>query len=140
MSATASPSWAGWNAPGVPGLSGPTGGCSHQPPVQITSAAVAVDVADAEAVREPKGAGDDLAGAARLADRVHLPRLDGIAAGCEPGHLAFVVLALGLPAHHEHAMAVAEKIGVERRLVAGAVPDLVLRPVAAALPLGFSYQ
>ena len=55
---------------------------------------------------------------------------DVIAARREPGHLAFVVLALGLPAHDEHAMAVAEEVGIERRLVAGAMPDLVLGPMA----------
>ena len=136
MSATASPSLAGWNVQGVL-LLRPDSGCSHQPPVQITSRpAVAVQVADAEAVREPEGAGDGLAGAARLADRVHLPGLGRVAAGREPGHLAFVVLALGLPAHDQHAVAVAEEVGVERRLVAGAVPDLVLGPVARLCPWG----
>ena len=136
MSATASPSLAGWNVQGVLALR-PDSGCSHQPPVQITSEpAVAVQVADAQAVREPEGAGDGLARAARLADRVHLPGLRRVAAGREPGHLAFVVLALGLPAHDEHAVAVAEEVGVERRLVAGAVPDLVLAASSRPCPWG----
>ena len=130
MSATASPRRAGWKVQGVValaarfGLFPPAAGADH------VVAAVAVEVADAQAVRELEGAGDGLAGAAGLADRVHLPGLRRVAAGREPGHLAFVVLALGLPAHDQHALAVAEQVGVERRLVAGAVPDLVLGPVA----------
>ena len=52
MSATASPSWAGWNVQGVLavaarlGLFPPAAGADH------VLAAVAVQVADAEAVRE----------------------------------------------------------------------------------------
>src|SRR6185312_13806356 len=60
----------------------------------------------------------------------HFPGLCRVLAGREPGHLAFVVLALGLPPHDEHPPAVAEQIGVEGSLVAGAVPDLMSGPVA----------
>src|SRR5262249_26324067 len=72
--------------------------------------------------------------AAGRTDRVHLPGLGGVAPRGEPGHLALVVLPLRLPAHDQHAPAVAEEVDVERGLVAGAVPDLVLGPVARLAP------
>ena len=75
MSATASPSRAGWKVQGAvllrpaTGLFPPAAGADH------VRAAVAVQVAHAQAVREAGGAGDDLAGAARLADRRAFPRV-----------------------------------------------------------------
>src|SRR5207302_6334968 len=75
-------------------------------------------------------AGHRLAGSARLADRVHLPVLRRILAWREPGHLPFVLLALGLPAHDQDALAGAEQVEVLGRLVAGTVPDRVLLPQA----------
>ena len=115
------------------GLFPPAARADHIP------ASVAVQVAHAEPVRETIRAGDDLAGTAGLAHRVHFPGLRAILARREPGHLALVVLALGLPAHHQHAMAVPEQVGIERRFVAGAGPDDV-RVQYPSLPLGFSYQ
>src|ERR1051326_4616131 len=70
---------------------------------------------------------------ARLADGVYFPGGGSIFAWREPGHLTFVILVLGLPAHDQHALAVAEQIEVLRRLVTGAVPDLALFPQALLL-------
>jgi hypothetical protein len=50
--------------------------------------------------------------------------------GREPGHLPLIVFALGLPAHHQHALALAVQVGIQRRLVAGRVPDFMLLPGA----------
>ena len=57
-----------------------------------------------------------------------------VAAGLEPGHLAFILLALGLPAHDQNATAVAEQIGVQGGFIAGAGPDFVPGPVALLAP------
>src|SRR5205823_5804939 len=96
--------------------------------------AVAVDIADAEPVRELHRAGDRLAGGKRLADRVLNPRFGRIGIGREPGHLALVAARLffGLPAHDEHAVTSAEQIDILRRLIAGTVPDLMLCPETVA--------
>src|ERR1700722_19138754 len=116
-----------------PGRAGVLGRLRLLPPAPSAYdilASVAIQITHAQPMSEPNRAGNDLPGRTRLADRVHFPRLRGIAAGREPGHLPFVVLAFGLPAHHQHSMAITEKVGIKRRLVAGAMPDLVPGPVA----------
>src|SRR5207245_7122047 len=106
------------------GLLPPAGRRDHVLP------AVAVDVADAETVREFEGAGDHVARRARFADLVHLPGLGRVLTGSEPRHLSFILLALGLPAHDEDLLAGAEQVGKKRRFVAGALPDDARLPVA----------
>src|SRR5262245_30183197 len=124
------------------GLFPPASGADHVEP------AVAVDVADAQAMRELLRAGDLLPGAgdrfailhhrrdAWLADRVHGPRLGRILARFKPRHLPFVTLAFGLPAHDDDTLTVAEQVDVLRSLVAGAVPDFVLLPKSIAVLTG----
>src|SRR5258708_1327591 len=50
--------------------------------------------------------------------------------GGRSGHVALVLLALGVRAHDEGALTVVEEVRVLRRLVTGAVPDDVFLPVA----------
>src|SRR5262249_44901152 len=94
-------------------------------------AAVAVDVADAEAVREAERPGGRLARLARLADGMRFPRLRRVLAGRQPGHLALLVvaLALGLDSHDQDTRLIAEQVDVLRRLVAGVVVQDVFLPV-----------
>src|SRR5260370_42579072 len=76
-------------------------------------AAVAVDVADTQAVRIAEGSRNFMARRAGLADRMHLPELRRIFAGSKPGHLSLMLFALGLEAHDPHAFAGAEQVGVK---------------------------
>src|SRR5262249_44486438 len=93
--------------------------------------AIAIDVADAQAMRKPKGPGDLLARRARNTDGMHLPGLGWIFAGRKPRHLPFMVLAFGLSTHDQDAFAVLEKINIERRFVTSAVPNHMFFPIAA---------
>src|SRR5207245_6806303 len=102
----------------------PAAGTNH------VQSAVAVHVGHAEPVREFLRARHFLARLARDTDRVHLPELCWIFTRAEPSHLSLVFLAFRLPAHDQHALAGAEQIDVLRRLVAGAVPNRVLLPMA----------
>src|SRR5437763_1785904 len=102
----------------------PAVGAEHVGPL------VAVDVANAQTVREFAGAGDFFSGRARLTDRVHFPGLGRVGTGAKPGHLALVLFALRLPTHDQYALAGAEQVFVDRRLVTGAVPEQMRLPVA----------
>src|SRR6266487_2908611 len=65
-----------------------------------------------------------------LTDRMHLPELCRVLAGCKPGHLTLIFFAWRLPAHHQHALAVLEQVRILRRLVAGAGPNGMFFPMS----------
>src|SRR5437899_597897 len=97
-------------------------------------AAIPVDVADAQAVREFERAGNGVPWRARRTDRMHYPRLRGIASGREPGHLTLILFTLWLPTHDEHALTGTEQVSIERRFITGAVPNFVLLPMSRGAP------
>ena len=115
----------------------PDGGCSHQPPVQITSSRPSPFKSPTPRPCENRNVpGMTFPGLLGSLIACISQGSCGVAPRRESGHLALVVLALGLPAHDQHAVAVAEEVRIEGRLVAGAVPDFVLRPVAGLCPWG----
>ena len=113
---------------------------------------VAVPIADAQAVAVLERTGDHLAGVRHhfaildfrigrgFGDRRHDPQGRGVLlVRCEVAHLADVIvrleflgqaLGLGLRAHEQALLPVAQQVHVQRGLVAGRVPDNVLLPMA----------
>src|SRR5437588_260684 len=69
-------------------------------------------------------------GLLRIADGMYLPRLSRVLARRRPDDLLVQI------AHDEYSFAGAEQIGVERRLIAGALAGLVLLPLAIAVDVG----
>ena len=96
--------------------------------------AVAVYVANPQAVRIPLRARNLLARLTRYTDRVHFPELGGILARSEPGHLSHVFFSRRLPAHDQNLLARAEQVDILGRFVTGAGPNDVLFPVPLFAP------
>ena len=102
-------------------------------------AAIAVDIAVAQAVVEAVDGWDILAFFEGAADGDALPGLGRIIVGDEVAHFTAVVVVAFLrsfsswriPAHDEIFLARLEQIDVDRRLVAGAVGQQVRLPLAA---------
>src|SRR5438128_686928 len=107
------------------GLLPPTAGADHVEP------AVAVDIADAEAMCKACRSGNRLARRTRRADGMHFPKLRRVFSRREISHLPFVafhLLVFRLKTHDENALAGAEQINILRGLIAGAVPDYMFLP------------